>query len=71
MIHKPQDFDEDALERACMELFVRKLAWRKKQQTRQAVRLCIEQELDKLPAVYERPIYERKCDLCYRHVYDC
>lgn len=46
------------------------LDWRKKQQTRQSVRLCIEEELDKLPEVYERPIYERKCDLTYRHVYD-
>ncbi len=46
------------------------LDWRKRQQSRQAVRLCIEQELDKLPPVYSTDLYKQKCDLAYRHVYD-
>jgi len=46
------------------------LDWRKRQQTRQAVRLCIEQVLDTLPPVYVPEVYQRKCDLTYQHVYD-
>lgn len=46
------------------------LDWRKRQQTRAAVRQCIEIELDKLPPAYEAEIYQRKCDLAYQHVYD-
>lgn len=46
------------------------LDWRKRQQSRQDVRLCIEVELDKLPAVYSRELYEQKCDATYRHVFD-
>lgn len=48
------------------------LDWRKRQQTRQAVRLCIEQELDKLPEdAYPKELYEKKCELTYRHVFEC
>ncbi len=46
------------------------LDWRKRQQTRAAVRQCIEIELDKLPPAYAPEIYQRKCDLAYQHVYD-
>ena len=46
------------------------LDWRSRQQSRAAVRLSIETELDKLPAVYSAEIFEVKCDLAYRHVYD-
>ena len=46
------------------------LDWRSRQQSRAAVRLSIETELDKLPAVYSPEIFEAKCDLAYRHVYD-
>lgn len=46
------------------------LDWRKRQQTRAAVRLCIEEWLDKLPAVYTSAIYQNKCDAIYQHVYD-
>jgi len=70
---KKQEAEVKKVAKALLEtLKHRKLVldWRKKQQTRQAVRLCIEEELDKLPEVYERPIYERKCEEAYRHVYD-
>jgi type I restriction enzyme R subunit len=46
------------------------LDWRKRQQTRAAVRLCIEEWLDKLPPVYTSAIYQTKCDAVYQHVYD-
>jgi type I restriction enzyme R subunit len=47
------------------------LDWRKKQQTKQAVRLCIEEELDHLPQdAYPKDLYEQKCEATYRHVYD-
>jgi len=46
------------------------LDWRKRQQSRQAVRLCIEETLDNLPPVYTTEIYQRKCELAYQHVYD-
>ena len=46
------------------------LDWRSRQQSRAAVRQSIEIELDKLPDVYTREIFEVKCDRSYRHVYD-
>jgi type I restriction enzyme R subunit len=46
------------------------LDWRKRQQSRQAVRVCIEEVLDKLPPAYAPEVYQRKCDLTYQHVYD-
>ena len=46
------------------------LDWRKKQQARAAVRLCIEETLDRLPPTYSPPIYRDKCDRVYQHVYD-
>jgi type I restriction enzyme R subunit len=46
------------------------LDWRKRQQTRAAVRLCIEQRLDKLPPAYATAIYQSKCEAVYQHVYD-
>jgi type I restriction enzyme R subunit len=46
------------------------LDWRARQQSRAAVRQFIEIELDKLPEVYTPGIFETKCDLAYRHVFD-
>src|SRR5208337_1182960 len=46
------------------------LDWRKKQQTRAAVQLAIEQVLDKLPQAYAPAKYQEKCGLVYQHVYD-
>ena len=40
-------------------------------QTRQAVRLVVEQELDRLPErAYPTPLYRKKCDAVYEHIYD-
>ena len=46
------------------------LDWRKRQQARAAVRLCIEEFLDKLPPAYTKEIYRAKCEAVYQHVYD-
>ena len=46
------------------------LDWRKRQQTRASVRLCIEENLDRLPPRYTSDLYRAKCDLIYQHVYD-
>ena len=45
--------------------------WRKKQQTRAAVRVEIEKELDGgLPDSYTRKLYLLKCQLVFQHFYD-
>ena len=46
------------------------LDWRKKQQSRAAVRVCIEAILEGLPPVYGRQLFQTKCDAIYQHVYD-
>lgn len=47
------------------------LDWRKKQQTKAAVRTTIEEVLDKdLPPSYNEKIYYEKCDLVYYHIYE-
>ncbi|MCX9074481.1 MAG: type I restriction endonuclease subunit R, partial [Candidatus Methanoperedens sp.] len=46
------------------------LDWRKRQQSRAAVRLSIEEILDRLPRSYIAELYQHKCDMVYQHVYD-
>jgi len=46
------------------------LDWRKEQQTRAAVRLAVEETLDRLPEKYTRQTYAQKCDAVYQHVFD-
>jgi len=46
------------------------LDWRKRQQTRAAVQLTIQNVLDKLPQTYTTNLYQMKCNLIYQHVYD-
>jgi type I restriction enzyme R subunit len=46
------------------------LDWRKQQATRAAVRVAIEENLDRLPDAYERQLYAQKCDAVYQHVFD-
>lgn len=46
------------------------LDWRKRQQSRAAVQLTIEETLDQLPPLYSPSLYERKCQDVYQHVYD-
>jgi type I restriction enzyme R subunit len=46
------------------------LDWRKRQQARAAVRLAIEETLDRLPQAYTPALYRQKCEAVYLHVYD-
>jgi type I restriction enzyme R subunit len=46
------------------------LDWRKQQATRAAVRVAVEETLDRLPEAYTRQIYAQKCDAVYQHVFD-
>ncbi len=59
---------KDLIERLKTEKFV--LDWRKRQQSRAAVRICIEETLDQLPRVYTPEVFQQKCELTYQHVYD-
>jgi hypothetical protein len=46
------------------------LDWKKRQQTRAGVKLTIEKTLDLLPDVYTVDLFNKKCDLIYKYVYD-
>lgn len=46
------------------------LEWRSRQQSKAAVRLTIEEELDDLPGIYTKPVYDSKVSLIYQHVFD-
>ncbi len=47
------------------------LDWRKQQQARAAVKLAIEDALDRgLPTAYSPDIFKQKCEAVYLHVYD-
>jgi len=58
----------DLLEKLKSEKLV--LDWRKKQQARASVKLCIEEMLENLPQVFTTEIYHQKCDLIYQHIYE-
>ena len=46
------------------------LDWRKKQQSRAAVRLAIEETLDRLPERYTQEQFDQKCSAIYQHVFE-
>jgi type I restriction enzyme R subunit len=46
------------------------LDWRKQQGTRAAVRVTVEETLDRLPEAFTRQLYAQKCDAVYQHVFD-
>ena len=46
------------------------LDWRKKQQARAAVWICIEEALDQLPATYSPELFARKRNAVYQHIFD-
>ena len=58
----------DLLEKLKSEKLI--LDWRKKQQARASVRLCIEEILENLPSVFTNEMYNQKCDQVYQHIYD-
>jgi type I restriction enzyme, R subunit len=47
------------------------LDWRKEQQARAAVRLAVEEQLDRLPEKFTTDLYEQKCAAVYEHIYEC
>jgi type I restriction enzyme, R subunit len=69
--------EEQAVKRAARDLLQTLkqeklvLDWRKRQQSRAAVRLAIEKVLEEdLPPAFTIPIFQQKCDAVYQHVYD-
>jgi type I restriction enzyme R subunit len=46
------------------------LDWRKQQGTRAAVRVAVEEVLDRLPGKFTRQVYAQKCESVYQHVFD-
>jgi len=46
------------------------LDWRRRQQSKAAVKVAIEEILDQLPESYSTDVYERKCEEVYQHVYE-
>jgi type I restriction enzyme R subunit len=46
------------------------LDWKKRQQTRAAVKNTIEEVLDKLPRTYTPDLWNRKCEQVYMHVFE-
>lgn len=72
-LSQPQEKEIKKVAKELIETLKREklvLDWRKKQQSRANVRICIENILDKLPQIYTRDIYSQKCDYVYQHVYD-
>jgi len=67
--------EEAEVKRVAKELLARlkeeKLVidWRLKQQARADVQETIAEVLDRLPSAYEKKVYDRKCELTYRHVF--
>ncbi|MBW4647246.1 MAG: type I restriction endonuclease subunit R [Kastovskya adunca ATA6-11-RM4] len=46
------------------------LDWRRRQQSKAAVKVAIEEILDQLPEGYSTDVYQRKCEEVYQHVYE-
>jgi type I restriction enzyme R subunit len=46
------------------------LDWRKEQATRAAVRVAVDETLDRLPEKFTKALYREKCDAVYQHVFD-
>ncbi len=46
------------------------LDWRKRQQSRAAVRVTVEAILDELPECYTPKIYDQRCEAVYQHIYE-
>ena len=59
---------QDLLETLKREKLV--LDWRKRQQSRAAVRLSVEEALDRLPPSFTTDMYQLKCDQTYQHIYE-
>ncbi len=67
-VRKVKEVAREMLEALKREKLV--LEWRKRQTTRAAVQLCVEEYLDKLPTAYTTDLYRTKCEQVYQHIYD-
>ena len=66
--HEVKAVAQDLIEALKREKLV--LDWRKRQQTRAAVRLAIEETLDRLPDSYSKDDYDGRCEAVYLHIYE-
>ena len=46
------------------------LDWRKEQATRAAVRVTVEEVLDRLPEKFTQLLYTQKCNAVFEHVFE-
>ena len=46
------------------------LDWRKREQSRAAVKITVETILDELPECYTKDVYNQKCEVVYQHIYE-
>ena len=46
------------------------LDWRKRQQSRAAVLITVQDVLDHLPRAYSTELYEKKCEVVYQHIFE-
>ena len=59
---------KELLQRLKNELLV--LDWKKRQQTRAAVQVAIEENLDSLPDAYDSTLFQQKCSRVFEHVFE-
>jgi type I restriction enzyme, R subunit len=72
-LNKQEKADVKRIARQLLETLKREklvLDWKKKLQTRAGVKLTIDKTLDLLPKAYTLDLYNQKCDLVYKCVYD-
>ena len=72
-LNKKETAEVKRIARQLLEILKRErlvLDWKKKLETRAGVKLTIEKTLDMLPEVYTTAVYQQKCDLVYKYVYD-
>jgi len=67
-ILKVKKIAKELLEKLKKEKLV--IDWRKKQQARASVKLCIEEVLEELPESFNSDLYHQKCELVFQHIYD-
>ena len=73
ILRKAEEQEVKKVARSLLEVLKREklvLDWRKRQQSRAAVQVTIQELLDQLPATYTPEVYSKKCNAVYQHVYD-
>jgi type I restriction enzyme R subunit len=68
-----EKLDVKKVAKALLEILKREklvLDWRRRQQSKAAVKVAIADILDQLPESYSPEVYQRKCEEVYQHVYE-